>query len=199
VSGLSFHPAQSHLLGACTLDGRIFVFDLRRPSAPVVSITTSVNSYRSLHWPAVSHPALECLLAAQVGGVRMVPLSRHSPTSEANKTVCTAEYFPAVSVPTHSQAVIAEFAVGERRDPSDPLVMVTANSDGSCAAFADNLDRVSGATTGHYGQHEWSDGRAQLSGHMSLTRVAFLYCANCALCAASFSFSSASTATAARA
>lgn len=148
MSGLSFHPSQSHLLAACTLDGRVLVYDLRRPTAPVVSLATSVNSYRSLHWPAVSHPALECLLAAQAGGVRLVPLSRHSPASEANKTVCTAEYFPAVSVPAHPQAVIAEFVVAERRDHSDPLIMVTANSDGSCAAFADNLDRVSGARVG---------------------------------------------------
>jgi hypothetical protein len=162
VTGLSFHWSHATSLAACTLDGRVLVFDLRAsgsassssgggPSA-LLRVSTSTESCRALFWPRVAHPMLECLLVAQGNRMRVVPLHVSHPVKEPGKTILTAEWPPGMVMPVHEQAVLAACdAVPQPIQPSssssfssaedDAFVVAQAASDGTLGLLAENLDR----------------------------------------------------------
>lgn len=141
VSSLVFHPLLSHLLACCTVDGRVLLWDLRRPEVELMAVTHILESYRCIHWPLVSHTALEILVVSQGSTVRMVPLQKSSPLLEPGKSNWTVELSSCASIPLASSAIIVDLAAGERNTAGEPWLLVGANSDGTLFAYKENLDR----------------------------------------------------------
>ncbi len=168
VSALAFHPVHSSLLSAAGIDGHIVVFDLRARSGsafaqPLISVSTSSEPVRALHWPAVAHPSLEVILTAQGSSVRSVAVSRWcvavaggtggvgdassaaaaAPVIGGGGNSCSFEYLPSVVFPSTLHSSVSSLSVGERNSVDDALFLLMANGDGTANAVGDNLDRVS--------------------------------------------------------
>ncbi len=168
VSALAFHPVHSSLLSAAGIDGHMVVFDLRARSGsafaqPLISVSTSSEPVRALHWPAVAHPSLEVILTAQGSSVRSVAVSRWcvavaggtggvgdasssvaaAPVTGGGGNSCSFEYLPSVVFPSTLHSSVSSLSVGERNSVDDALFLLMANGDGTANAVGDNLEKVS--------------------------------------------------------
>ena len=139
VSSLVFHPLLPHLLAACCVDGRVLLWDLRRPEVELLQAVHTLEICRSIHWPAVSHTSLEMLVVSQGSGVRIIPLQKTSPLlSDGGKNT---ELSACASLPLPASTIIVDLAAADRNHPSEPWLLVGANSDGTLFGYKENLDQ----------------------------------------------------------
>jgi hypothetical protein len=120
------------------------VYDLRSHGAPIFQKSAKFDvPYRNIIWPLVSHPIQECLILSQGKEMRIVALSKYTELTQLDKINSVMEFTPAKQFPLQEHSLVMQIAAGTRADLSEPLFIVTANSDGTCYAYSANMDKVS--------------------------------------------------------